>query len=91
MKRKPIVVTVLFIFLLSACGMAAVSPLKTNHTAKTTPMQTENYCTVVSSAQSSPDPTDAALNALVPDVNSNDWVEGPASADVTFLEYGDFQ
>jgi hypothetical protein len=44
-------------------------------------------CTVVSQ-QPTPGPTE---QSLVPGVSEADWVIGPDSANVTFIEYGDFQ
>jgi hypothetical protein len=44
-------------------------------------------CTVVSRA-SQPDPT---VESLFPPVSSSDWVQGPDTAKVTFIEYSDFQ
>lgn len=44
-------------------------------------------CTVVS-RQPTPGPTE---QSLFPPVGSQDWVEGPPSAAVTFIEYSDFQ
>ena len=44
-------------------------------------------CTVVSS-QSEPGLTE---QSLVPAVSEADWVHGPQDAEVTIIEYGDFQ
>ncbi len=43
---------------------------------------------VAESRQSTPDPT---MEALLPPIDSQDWVNGPEDAYVTFIEYGDFQ
>jgi len=44
-------------------------------------------CTVVS-PRPTPGPTE---ESLFPPVNENDWILGPVDADVTIVEYGDFQ
>jgi hypothetical protein len=43
---------------------------------------------VAESRQSTPDPT---MQAILPPIDSSDWVKGPEDAYVTFIEYGDFQ
>jgi len=55
----------------------------------TTPLATpaEANCTVVSRI-SEPDPTQSSV---YPPLTDKDYIQGPASAKVTFLEYGDFQ
>jgi hypothetical protein len=47
----------------------------------------EANCTVVS-RQPTPGPTE---QSLVPPVSDEDWTHGPDDADVTIIEYGDFQ
>jgi hypothetical protein len=47
----------------------------------------ETQCTLVS-LRPTPGPTEASL---FPPVSDSDWVEGPASAEITFIEYSDFQ
>jgi len=84
-------ISVFFCLFLNACGLISTPSGNANSTPIAKLMQSENYCTVISSAISTPSPTDEALNALVPLVNEDDWVEGPTSAEVTFLEYADFQ
>jgi len=49
--------------------------------------QGDANCTVVSSG-SSPDP---AEDSIVPLVSESDWAHGPEDANVTIIEYGDFQ
>lgn len=44
-------------------------------------------CTIVS-RQPTPGPTE---QSVFPPLGSQDWVEGPPSAAVTFIEYSDFQ
>ncbi|MCL4560697.1 MAG: hypothetical protein M1281_08800 [Chloroflexi bacterium] len=45
-------------------------------------------CTVSASLIPTPGPTEAAL---FPAPTEADWIEGPATASITFLEYSDFQ
>ncbi len=47
----------------------------------------EANCTVVSS-QPEPGPTE---QSIVPAVSEADWVHGPGDAEITIIEYGDFQ
>lgn len=47
----------------------------------------EANCTVVS-RQPTPGPTE---QSIVPAVSDSDWTHGPKNADVTIIEYGDFQ
>lgn len=47
----------------------------------------ETQCTLVS-LRPTPGPTEASL---FPPVSDADWIEGPASAEITFIEYSDFQ
>jgi hypothetical protein len=47
----------------------------------------EANCTVVS-RQPTPGPTE---QSIVPAVSDSDWTHGPENADVTIIEYGDFQ
>ena len=47
----------------------------------------EANCTVVS-RQPTPGPTE---QSLVPLVSDTDWTHGPEDAEVTIIEYGDFQ
>ena len=44
-------------------------------------------CTVVS-PQPTPGPTE---QSLFPPVSDQDWVQGPETASITIIEYGDFQ
>lgn len=44
-------------------------------------------CTVVS-RQPTPDPTE---QALIPPVGEGDWIKGAENAQITLLEYSDFQ
>jgi len=44
-------------------------------------------CTVVS-RQPTPDPTE---QALIPPVGEGDWIKGSENAQITLLEYSDFQ
>jgi len=55
-------------------------------TAPATP-STQAQCTVVS-GQPTPGPTQ---QSLFPPVDEGDWVKGPESADITLIEYSDFQ
>jgi cyclophilin family peptidyl-prolyl cis-trans isomerase/protein-disulfide isomerase len=75
--------------LLSACEPALAPtprPLITS-----APTLAQDYCTMVSSAETIQDPTQAALKELVPPVSETDWVDGPDTAAVTIIEYADFQ
>ena len=49
--------------------------------------QDEVNCTVVS-REPTPGPTE---QSLIPPVSETDWVHGPEDANVTIIEYGDFQ
>jgi cyclophilin family peptidyl-prolyl cis-trans isomerase/protein-disulfide isomerase len=51
----------------------------------------QDYCTMVSNAEITLDPSEAAINELVPPASEVDWVDGPATAPVTLIEYIDFQ
>lgn len=91
MKLKPSTLLLIFGILLCSCTSVTPNRVKSVETPSVIPQQYQDYCTVVSNLLSSPNPTDEAFNAQVPAVNENDWVEGPISAEVTFLEYADFQ
>lgn len=83
------ILTILFCVCLSACG-SAVTQTPTP-TTRSNPQKLQDYCTVVSSSNITPDPTDAAIKELVPPVSDADWVDGPSNAVVTIIEYVDFQ
>jgi hypothetical protein len=37
------------------------------------------------------EPLEFPVNENIPPVTADDWVEGPANAPITFIEYADFQ
>jgi cyclophilin family peptidyl-prolyl cis-trans isomerase/protein-disulfide isomerase len=80
---------ILACLLLGACHpMVASMP---DPTIAPSSIHIQDYCTMVSSVDTIQDPTEAALKALVPPVSNTDWVDGPAAAAVTIIEYVDFQ
>ena len=82
----------LFDYQCEDCGKTVELLMSTNadqptQEAEQAPEQAEVYCTVVS-RQPTPGPTE---QSLVPLVGDQDWTQGPDDAQVTFIEYGDFQ
>ncbi len=93
------------VWLLSACTSQASAPAATatrsatatplpptpSPTVTATPVPTQAArmdCTLESSLLPTPGPTE---QSLFPAVGEGDWVQGPPTAAVTIVEYGDFQ
>jgi cyclophilin family peptidyl-prolyl cis-trans isomerase/protein-disulfide isomerase len=101
MPKKLIDACLLLVLVLTACSPAA--PQLSNHSTPTPsiPLQTQvntpatapvaSNCTVVTSALSTLDPTQAATDSLFKPVSKDDWITGPENAAVTLIEYSDFQ
>ena len=95
LNRLPIF-TLLAAGLLAACarGTAPVTS-QVSPQAPASPVATQTVgipgaqpgCTVVS-RQPTPDPTE---QALIPPVGEGDWIKGAENAQITLLEYSDFQ
>jgi cyclophilin family peptidyl-prolyl cis-trans isomerase/protein-disulfide isomerase len=84
-------VPLIICLLLGACNQEVTQTPSAESTTVTYPVQYQDYCILVSSPDSTPDPTDEALKALVPPVTDDDWIDGPDNAAVTIVEYTDFQ
>jgi cyclophilin family peptidyl-prolyl cis-trans isomerase/protein-disulfide isomerase len=78
-----------FCFFLCACGSTVTQTPEP--TFISSPMLLEDYCTMVSNAEATMDSTETTVEELVPPVSETDWVDGPATAAVTIIEYVDFQ
>ena len=82
------------VLLLAACaqtgqGESAATPTQaTVEPVEATSATSALARCVAESRQSTPDPT---MQAILPPIDSQDWVKGPEDASVTFIEYGDFQ
>jgi cyclophilin family peptidyl-prolyl cis-trans isomerase/protein-disulfide isomerase len=83
------ILAILACLLLGACKTAVVSMPDPTFTPN--PVHLQDYCTMVSSADTVQDPTETSLKELVPPVSNIDWVDGPDAATVTIIEYVDFQ
>lgn len=81
----------IYLALLAGCTGSPSQTPQGNTTAVEIPYQSQDYCTLVSSDTLTPDPTEAALKALVPEPGPMEWMIGPESAEVTIIEYADFQ
>ncbi len=86
--------TLLLTLLLSACAAPAVTSqptptFKLNFAA--TPLPTSLDCVVVASRATPETSQEATQIPLFPPPASDDWTLGPDDAEVTFLEYADFQ
>ncbi len=80
---------ILAFLLLGAC-QPTIAPTPDPTTTPST-ILLQDYCTMVSSADTVQDPTETALKELVPPVSNIDWIDGPDTAAVTIIEYVDFQ
>jgi hypothetical protein len=94
MRRLWLSISLLVLVTLAACAPATLQPTPTatlKPAQPTTSIEKTNpqdvSCSVVSK-QPTPGPTEQSLFAPVSD---KDWVEGKAEAEVTFIEYSDFQ
>ena len=98
--RKLILLLLLALMLVtSACGGAATQAPTSQPTERPAPTTVlsvptqgalagpESGCTVVS-RRPTPGPTQ---QSIFPPVGENDWVKGPTDAQVTIIEYSDFQ
>lgn len=92
MHRRPILFLAAAAALISACAAktpAIQTPAATASlpAAGSTASPAASECTVVSLVPT-PGPTEVSM---FPPAKDGDWVQGPADASVTFLEYSDFQ
>ncbi len=69
-----------------AQATATPSPTPASAASTPTPAAAAAHCTVTS-LEATVEPTTASL---FPPPGASDWTAGPASAPVTFIEYGDF-
>ena len=97
MPKKLIAACLCFILLLTGCNTAAPQLGSTSTPTPSLPPQTQvkptvaSNCTMVTSVQPTLNPTQAAANSVFTPVSKADWVSGPDTAEVTIVEYSDFQ
>jgi cyclophilin family peptidyl-prolyl cis-trans isomerase/protein-disulfide isomerase len=102
MKRILPFVVVLATLLLSACGGAGQSPIKTVTSAPTATVVAQVAQAAPTATIAAPTPTPIpggcqvvsllpAADPIYPQVTDVDWQKGPKDAIVTILEYSDFQ
>lgn len=102
MLKRTILLSFVALLMLAACAQSTQAPSSTQALSPTQPTSSTQppsstqqvvsgepagaECRVVAGRQ--PNPT---LEALLPPPTDKDWVRGPATADVTLIEYSDFQ
>ncbi|MBE9524460.1 MAG: hypothetical protein IMY76_05140 [Chloroflexi bacterium] len=107
MKKRLLLFTILFSFLLTACNAEAeTTEVVVPDTPTSVPVPTATLETVETGEFTVPVPmttldNGCTLTSSVPEapqeyvelfgVTENDWVKGPETAALTIVEYGDFQ
>jgi protein-disulfide isomerase len=84
MMKRNVLLLFLLLLVLAACAQSTQAPSLTPQVGSVEAGKAE--CRVVAGNQ--PNPT---LEALLPPPTDKDWVQGPATAAVTLIEYSDFQ
>ena len=94
MSKRLFILITLLAFILAGCAQSeqiqpTVTPTQEIVAETMQPTATSRPARCIAESRDvTPDPT---MEAILPPVSSDDWVQGPESAYITVIEYGDFQ